>query len=275
MPTVPLQSQNNGIDWGGLINTGLSAMSDMYGNYVNAQMAAAGMANAASAAAQQNQFAYNMEALKQQISANTQMMRESMAYNAQSAEMANALQYKMQQEAMAFNSEEAKKQRDWSQQMSATAYQRAVEDMRKAGINPILAATNGGANVGSGASATISSAKAAQANSIGTPGVGLPSVGNYTGQGYHLSDTFAMFGAMLGTVGNILSAFQAKKSTLGNDVQNYVTKGTKQIVEGIEKGIEEIKNEYTNKNSNFRKTVNAFLPFNYGSDKWFSEMIRK
>ena len=110
---------------------------------------------------------------------------------------------------MQYNTSEADKQRSWQTAMSSTAYQRAVADMRKAGINPILAATNGGANIGAGSSASISSAKAAQASGVGTGGVSGTSVGNYSGQGYHLSDTFATFGAILGTVGNLMSALQA------------------------------------------------------------------
>ena len=53
-----------------------------------------------------------------------------------------------------FNAEQAQLNRDWQEKMSNSAYQRAVADMRKAGINPILAATQGGASTPSGATAS-------------------------------------------------------------------------------------------------------------------------
>ncbi len=37
-----------------------------------------------------------------------------------------------------FNADQAQISRDWSKEMASTAYQRQVEDMKKAGINPAL-----------------------------------------------------------------------------------------------------------------------------------------
>jgi len=53
-----------------------------------------------------------------------------------------------------FNSAQAQMNRDFQERMSNTAYQRQMADMAKAGLNPILAATHGGASTPSGASAT-------------------------------------------------------------------------------------------------------------------------
>lgn len=56
-------------------------------------------------------------------------------------------------ETNAFNASEAQKERDWSEYMSNTSHQREVEDLIKAGLNPVLSA-NYGANAYSGSSAS-------------------------------------------------------------------------------------------------------------------------
>lgn len=86
-----------------------------------------------------------------------QIAAQNTAFNAEEA-----------QKARIFNQAEASTQRDWLRDMSNTSYRRAVEDLKQAGLNPMLAYSQGGASTPSGASA---SGPAAQASA-------LPTIGN-------------------------------------------------------------------------------------------------
>lgn len=90
--------------------------------------------------------------------ANRQSAASAYAAMAQSSAEAAAnreFQREYWEKTSAFNALEAQKNRDWQEKMSNTAYQRAMADMRAAGLNPILAYQQGGASTPGGSSAAV------------------------------------------------------------------------------------------------------------------------
>lgn len=66
----------------------------------------------------------------------------------------NNSNYRIAQENNAFNAEQIAKQMDYQTNMSNTSYQRGVQDMQAAGLNPMLAYSQGGASTPTGNAAT-------------------------------------------------------------------------------------------------------------------------
>lgn len=92
--------------------------------------------------------------------------REASAQDIANAEAANKANVDMWNMQAKYNAEEAKKERDWSQYMQDTYYQRLVKDLKSAGLNPILALSGYGSSAPTGATASTGLASAAKANAF-------------------------------------------------------------------------------------------------------------
>jgi len=76
------------------------------------------------------------------------------------------------------NRDIAREQMKFQERMSSTAYQRAMADMEKAGLNPILAYSQGGASSPGGASATMQNTIGPAANSARDAARGFAEIRN-------------------------------------------------------------------------------------------------
>lgn len=133
----------------------------------------------------------NAELMRAELSADNQLKRD----------------LALQENANAFSAEQAQLQRDFEERMSSTSYQRAVDDMKKAGINPILALSNGGADTPQGASASASGSRSSGSNYRSSSGIASNLVqlvaGLITkGKGGSMSQTFNSNGELIKTVIN-------------------------------------------------------------------------
>lgn len=97
---------------------------------------------------------------------NQAIAQQSSAFNAAEAAAARTFNAEQAQINREFNSAEAVNQRNWTERMSNTEWQRGTADMKAAGINPMLAFMKGGASTPGGAAASSAAASGPSAQAV-------------------------------------------------------------------------------------------------------------
>lgn len=177
-----------------------------------------------------NQFNRNLTSMGAQGIANAMGAGAQMLFNYGMANKQAGFNAEQNRIAMDYNSAEAQKNRDWQEMMSNTAYQRAMADMKAAGLNPILAANLGGASTPGGAVGTISGAsmglQGASAASISALGNGV------LGSNYNMSQNeswnMSQWSQISEGFSNMISTGSSTPTKLKgvvNDVINSAAKG--------------------------------------------------